>query len=87
MGSPPNDISRAELKEWQKNLLKFLAPLVILYSTQVVGGLQSEGFVFTYQSILAAIIPTPFTWGGIVLYIFNGITDFFRKFLGDGRNN
>lgn len=85
MGTGPGNINKTELKEWQSNALKFLAPLVILYTTQVVGTLQSVSFDFTGTNILTALIPTPFTWGGIVLYIFNTITDFFRKFLGDNR--
>ena len=82
-GTGPGNMNKAEAKEWQKNLAIFAIPLFSLYATQVPGALQYGGFDYTYDNLLKVLIPTPFTLGGIVLYIINGTTDFLRKWTGD----
>ena len=84
-GTGPGNLNKVEFKAWQSNLIKFLIPLLVLYSGQITGALQFAGFEYTYQNLLSVLLPTPVTVGGMLLYFFNAITDLSRKYLGDNR--
>lgn len=57
--------------------LLFLAPVFLIYLTQVTGALSVEGHVFTYKDLL----PSTFTQGSMVLFVLNRCTDIIRKFV------
>lgn len=67
--------------KWFHNLTIFLIPLVLVYITQVIGTLNIDGHVFSVYDL----VPTRFTVGAGVLYIFNGIYDYLRKLLENQR--
>lgn len=78
MQSKQFSLNQADWNKWFHNLAVFLIPAVLLYTTQVIGIVQNgHGFGLT------DLLPTQITWGGIILYVFNGISDILRKFVGN----
>ncbi len=66
--------------DWRQALRRgalFLAPLALIYITQITGALQQEGYVFNVKDL----IPSTFTQGAIVLYFFNRLTDLINRFI------
>lgn len=57
------------------NALVFLAPVLILYLTTVVGTISPNGHVFG----LMDFVPSTFTQGGITLWFLNTALDYLRK--------
>lgn len=64
-----------EAKKWVRNLLIFLRPLILLYIGTIGGIIALHGGEFH----LVDLIPTPFTWGTIILYLSNAATDYLKK--------
>lgn len=79
IGTGNGQITKTQLKDWQKNLLLFLIPLAVIYLTSVLAVLQQQGHVFSLEDLKL----TQFTLGAIVLYIVNALLDLSRKFLSD----
>lgn len=71
-------LGKVDTQKWYHNLLLFFAPVGILYFTQVMGFIQQANGGIK----LTDFIPTQFTLGAIVLYIFNGVTDYLKKLKG-----
>lgn len=67
-------LNRVDIQKWRKNLLLFLAPVLIVYLVSVVGLIQQANTVKVTD-----FIPTQFTWGGIALYFLNSIIDYLKK--------
>lgn len=68
-------LNSQDTAKWRKNLLRFLAPVGLIYLSFVVAQVQSAGFALT------DFVPNNFTQGAIVLYCVNGIFDLLRKFV------
>lgn len=62
-------------EKWYHNLLMFLRPVAVLYITAVIGliGLNNGVVKIEY------FIPNAFMWGGMTLYILNGLLDYLNK--------
>lgn len=75
--SPPGKLNIQDLKNWSRNLLIFVGPVLIVYLLQLSGALQNGALT------LKSLVPTAQTQGAIELYVVNGILDFLRK-LKDG---
>jgi hypothetical protein len=71
-------LNKPELKKWFHNLQVFLAPVIVLYLTTVVGVISQAGHAFSFQDL----IPNTFAQGGIVLWFLNAALDYFRKLRG-----
>lgn len=65
----------SEFKKWLHNMLVFLAPLIILYITSIIGIISQPFHTF----ILMDLVPNSFAAGGLVLWILNAVLDYFRK--------
>ncbi len=70
-------LDKNDWKKAAKRGLLFLAPLTLLYLGQLTGALQQEGHVFVVKDL----IPSTFTWGAIVLYAANRLTDIVNRFI------
>jgi len=70
--SPAWRLNAADLKKWLTNMLVFLAPVVVIYLTSVLGNVQT-GFSWS------AFALNPATQGALVLYVLNAALDFFKK--------
>jgi hypothetical protein len=79
IGTGNGQITKTQLKDWQKNLLLFLIPLGVIYLTSVLAVLQQPGHAFSLKDLEL----TQFTLGAIVLYLVNALLDLSRKFLTD----
>lgn len=76
-GNQNNSLTKQDLKDWRTNLLIFLAPLGVIYLTAIIAFIQIPGHTF----IVNDLIPTQLTLGAMILYVFNGLLDIFKKFL------
>lgn len=61
--------------KWLNNILVFLAPVIALYLTTVIGVISQDNHVFK----LLDFIPNAFARGGIVLWFLNVGLDYIRK--------
>lgn len=77
MQSQAGTLNSTDIQNWAKNLLVFLAPVIILYLTSVLAVVQFPGHVVK----LVDFIPNSVTVGGIVVYLLNGIIDLFKKLI------
>lgn len=68
-------LNKPELKKWFRNLQIFLAPVIILYLTTVIGVIAQTGHVFSFNDL----VPNTFAQGGMVLWVLNTALDYFRK--------
>lgn len=75
MLSKQNSLNKKDVSEWVRNTKMFLAPLGILYLTQVIGTLGVSGHIFS----LVDLIPNQLTQGGMVLYVMNVALDILLK--------
>lgn len=65
-------MNSADVQKWMKNLFVFLAPLAVIYLTNVIGNING-GFALQMFRVDAI------TQGALVLYVLNGALDFFKK--------
>lgn len=65
-------------KDWFHNAKLFAAPVIILYLTSVIGTISQDGHVFSVKDLYL----TTFMQGGIVLYVYNTVLDWVRKWKG-----
>ena len=72
--SPAGKINKEDLNKVVGNAVVFLAPLVLLYISQLNAGIQ-DGILS-----LGDFKPTLITIGGMQLYLLNALTDLLRKF-------
>ena len=82
-GSPQNDLNKADIARWKRNLIVFSWPIWVIYSTQVLGALQYGGFEYTWSHLGWVLVPTAVTVGAILKYVFDGITDLYQKYVQD----
>ncbi len=75
MASTRFTLSTQDTNKWKTNLLRFLAPVGVIYLGFVMTQIQTGGFQ------LSDFTPNNFTQGAIVLYCLNGIFDLLRKFV------
>jgi hypothetical protein len=75
--SDAGEIGKVGLQRWVQNLLKFSAPLLIMYITFVSGRLQADGFQFQ------DFIPSQLEVGALILWVMNAVQDFLRKLTVD----
>ena len=75
--SKPMSLNKTDYKLIVRSGLIFLAPVVLIYLTQVTGALSVQGHEFSYKDL----IPSTFTQGGMVLFVLNRITDIIRKYI------
>lgn len=69
----PGEIGKVGMDKWLNNLLKFTAPLAIMYITFVSGRLQTDGFQFE------DFVPSQLELGALILWVMNAVQDFLRK--------
>ncbi len=72
--SPVGTVNSQDLRQVLKNMVVFLAPLIVLYGLQLNGVLQNRPLGFE------DLMPTTTTWGGIQLYVLNALMDLIKKF-------
>lgn len=68
-------LNKVPFEKWFKNLQVFLAPVIVLYLTTIIGVVSQDGHKF----IINDLLPNSFAWGGIVLWFLNIALDYFRK--------
>lgn len=68
-------LNKIDQKRWYDNILLFLAPVVIVYVTAVVGVIQANNGAIRVENF----IPTSFTLGAMTLYVLNSVLDYLRK--------
>ena len=56
-------------------MITFLAPLGIVYIVALIGVINANGGAVKVEDL----IPTPFTYGAMLLYILNSALDYLRK--------
>lgn len=71
-------LSAPQQGKWFRNLLVFIAPVIVMYLTTIVGVISTDGHVFSLKDF----IPTTFAQGGIVLWFLNTALDYLRKLKG-----
>lgn len=68
-------LEHADAKKWFRNLGIFLAPVAVIYLTQVIGFIQQANGALDVKFLL----PTQFSSGAMVLYCFNAAIDYLKK--------
>lgn len=71
-------MTKTNWNDWFHNAKLFLAPVIILYLTSVIGVISQEGHVFSLKDLYL----TTFVQGGIALYVLNSTLDWVRKWKG-----
>ena len=66
-------LDKIDQRKWFDNLVLFLAPVGVIYFTNVAVFLGIDGFS------VQDFIPTNFMLGAMSLYIVNGLTDYLKK--------
>ena len=74
-------MTKQNWKDWFHNTRLFIAPVLIMYITGVIGVVGAEGHVLSLNDL----IPSTFTRGWMALYVLNSILDWARKW--NGSNN
>lgn len=74
----PITLTKPKQNKWVSNLRDFLAPVGIVYIVAIIGIINSNGGAVKF----ADLIPTPFTYGAMLLYILNSALDYLRKLRG-----
>lgn len=77
MPSRSGTLNSTDIKNWSTNLLIFIAPIVMLYITGVLGIIQLHGHVIT----LTDFIPNNVSLIGMLVYLLNAVLDLFRKLI------
>lgn len=72
-----NTLDKRDYKQALRRGLLFLAPLALLYITQVTGAIQQDG----HTIMLKDFIPSSFTYGAVMLYVLNRLTDLINRFI------
>jgi len=68
------ELTRTDRSKWIVNLVVFIAPVAILYLTQVQAGVV--------DGVTAGdFIPSQFTFGAMTLYVINTLIDLLKKFM------
>ena len=75
--SKPMSLNRTDMNNVFKTGIIFIAPVALIYFAQVTGALQVSNHTFSFGDL----VPSSFTLGAMVLYIFNRLTDIIRKFV------
>ncbi len=75
--SQANTLTKTDWKQAARRGALFLAPLSLIYLTQITGALQQEGHTFVVRDL----IPSTFTQGALVLYVANRLTDLINRFI------
>lgn len=75
--TPAGQLGTVGLKKWVTNLLKFSAPLALIYLGYVYLQIQGNGFQVT------DFVPDQAVIGALMLWILNAALDFFRKLTTD----
>ncbi len=70
-------LTKTDIQTANRSALIFVAPLALLYLTQVTGTLQTAGHVISLKDF----IPTSFTTGAVALYVVNYLTNLIHKFI------
>lgn len=70
-------ISRVGQDKWIINLKIFIAPILVIYLTSLLGTIQVEAHVIT----LGDFVPNTFVKGSITAYILNALLDYARKLI------
>lgn len=69
-------LDKQDWKKWRNDSLYFFGGVVLVYLGQLTAALQTPFHVFRVEDL----IPSTFTWGGIVAYFANTIQNLMRKF-------
>ena len=72
-------LSGVDFQKWTRNLLVFLAPVVLIYLAFVAAAIAAANGAFSFSEL----VPNQIVIGAMVLYVINGITDIVRKFVPD----
>ena len=75
--SPRGKVNREDLTRWVNNLLIFLAPVGILYTTSILGILQQPDHLISLKDF----VPSKMVQGGMIVYVLSTIQDLLRKFM------
>lgn len=77
MNIVPNKVvlNKTNKKKWLHNLLKFLRPVIVLYTGAVGTIIGMNGGAVRLEHF----IPNSFILGGVVLYLLNTIQDYLNK--------
>lgn len=71
-------LSAQDIRNWLKNLLIFVAPVLLIYVLAVTGIITGHNGVVA----LSDFVPNGVTVGAMVLYVLNAVIDILRKFSG-----
>jgi hypothetical protein len=74
--STEGELDMVDIKRWIVNLLIFIMPVVLIYANSVLGAINALNGVFAWS----IFVPSPLTWGAIVLFLVNSVIDLGRKF-------
>jgi len=77
MDSNRFQLTRSDVKSWGKVALLFLAPVLGIYLTFVLGGAEADGFQWS------DFVPNLFVQGAMVAYVLNELLALIKKWTGE----
>ena len=71
-------LNAQDVQNWLRNLLIFIAPVLLIYVLAVTAIITGHNGVVA----LSDFVPNAVTVGAMVLYVLNAVVDILRKFSG-----
>jgi len=71
------ELNKTDVGQWQRNLIKFVVPLALVYLTSVIATLSVSTNIVEFSDF----VPNNIAVGAIALYALNGLYDLLNKFV------